>query len=111
MNVVSDFNEVPLQMQELKRKSKLRSSLTLEQELDRNLRKLNDLELGLSVQPDDMSPTVDRYAREMDSKYSGDEKEDADDVLSNEGTLESLDAPIAALDQLYRKLASAKQSA
>lgn len=35
----------------------------------------------------------------------------ADDVLSNEGTLESLDAPIAALDRLYRKLASAKQSA
>ena len=32
----------------------------------------------------------------------------ADDILSNEGTLESLDAPIASLDRLYRKLASAK---
>lgn len=35
----------------------------------------------------------------------------ADDILSNEGTLESLDGPIASLDRLYRKLASAENSA
>ncbi len=35
----------------------------------------------------------------------------ADDVLSNEGTLDSLDEPIASLDRIYRKLASAEQPA
>lgn len=33
----------------------------------------------------------------------------ADDILSNEGTLESLDAPITSLDRLYRQLASAEE--
>lgn len=82
MNVVSDYNEVPLQMQGIKKSSKLRSSLTLEQELDRNLRALNDLELGLTNASEEMSPSADRYSREMESKYD-DDKEDVDDVLSN----------------------------
>lgn len=34
----------------------------------------------------------------------------ADDIINNDGTLESLDAPIAELDGLYRKLASAEQA-
>lgn len=82
MNIVSDFNEEPLQMQGTKKSYKLRSSLTLEQELDRNLRKLNDLEMEISMPSEDLSPAADRYSREIDSKFE-DDKEDMDDVLSN----------------------------
>jgi len=53
MNVVSDFNEVPLRSQGMlqsKRGKAVRTSLTLNHELEKNLRKLNDLELDLLSQ-------------------------------------------------------------
>ena len=56
MNVVSDFNEVPLRASGLltsKRGAKLRSSMTLQQELDLNLRKLDELEQQLVSQEKD----------------------------------------------------------
>eukprot|EP00600_Ochromonadales_sp_CCMP1393_P005575 CAMPEP_0174965784 /NCGR_PEP_ID=MMETSP0004_2-20121128/6627_1 /TAXON_ID=420556 /ORGANISM="Ochromonas sp., Strain CCMP1393" /LENGTH=595 /DNA_ID=CAMNT_0016214657 /DNA_START=80 /DNA_END=1867 /DNA_ORIENTATION=+ len=60
MNVVSDFNEVPLRSQGMlqsKKGNPRRSSLTLTQELEKNLRKLNDLELEISLQSSSGSPT------------------------------------------------------
>lgn len=54
MNVVSDFNEMPLKSQGMlcaRKSGKLRSSLTLQDELDLNLKKLNDMEIALSLNP------------------------------------------------------------
>lgn len=48
MNIVSDFNEAPLSSG-CRKASRSRSCLTLQQELDLNLRKLQELELSLSA--------------------------------------------------------------
>lgn len=52
MNVVSDFNEAPLRSKNIlqsARNSKSRSRLSLEEEIDLNLQKLNDLELEVAT--------------------------------------------------------------
>lgn len=79
MNVVSDFNEVPLRATGLlqsKRGTKLRSSLSLQQEIDLNLKKLTEMENELQSQGNcdsrrDNSPHGRRKPSE--SKYEDEE--------------------------------------
>lgn len=57
MNIVSDFNETPLG-NGYRKASRSRSCFTLQQELDINLRKLQELELSLSGAHPDLNSSV-----------------------------------------------------
>ena len=76
MTVVSDFNDLPFSnaIFHPRRSSKSKTSLTLEQQLDLNLRKLNELELELSHPSDELSPEPAR----CEQNYIYEEKEDDD---------------------------------
>jgi hypothetical protein len=89
MNVVSDFNQMPLNYSQLKsrRQGKLRSSMSLEQELDFHLKKLNELEqeiLSNASEPDSKHTSVKKTKKfddgeDRDFEVSGGTPGDDDD--------------------------------
>lgn len=84
MNLVSDFNEAPFShsMAFPKKNARSRGSLTLEQQLDLNLRKLDELEQELRSREDgdDTAPTGSRYRRrEQEDKYKDEDDEKYDE--------------------------------
>lgn len=84
MSLVSDFNEPPFShsMAFPKKNARSRGSLTLEQQLDLNLKKLDELEQELRTREDgdDTVPTGSRYPRrEEEGKYKDDDDEKYDE--------------------------------
>jgi hypothetical protein len=82
MTLVSDFNEPPFShsMQFSRKTPRSRGSLTLEQQLDLNLQKLNELELEVLSQGDETSPSAARYGHSADSKYSEEDEDGLNDM-------------------------------
>lgn len=68
MNIVSDFNEAPLG-NGCRKASRSRSCFTLQQELDINLRKLQELELSLSGANPDLNCSADRMIDAWDGVH------------------------------------------
>jgi hypothetical protein len=84
MTVVSDFNEIPLSQAAInQKKARGRGSLTLEQQLDLNLKKLTELEQELFTPTDHVSQNSSIYGRSPEMKSHDEDVFNTEDSVSD----------------------------
>jgi hypothetical protein len=76
MTIVSDFNETPLSTSGAfhphSKKTRSSGPTSFQDELESNLKKLNELEMELSMQSEDLTPEINRYKRDEEDDDMGD---------------------------------------